>query len=172
MVAKLWTSRGSTSTGPPADTDQMIHAAPSEVTYKIYIRSQPRRSVHQVQDQHRTLHRRTGTGPLLHHPPLHLPRSPPSDPQPYTDELVQITGLQASTGSQPLHYDDVYIYICIYIYIYDCMWGSATSTFQPATLHRRTGTGHGPSGFSHRLGMIIYVFRFVFYLIVYRCLYM
>ena len=111
MVAKLWTSRGSTSTGPPADTDQMIHAAPSEVTYKIYIRSQPRRSVHQVQDQHRALHRRTGTGPLLHHPPLHLPRSPPSDPQPYTDELVQVTGLQASIGSQPLHCDDVYIYI-------------------------------------------------------------
>ena len=102
MVAKLWASRGSTSTGPPADTDQppppsdpqpysdelvritglqasaASHAAPSEVIYKNHDRSQP---------------------------------PPPSDPQPYSDELVRITGLQASAASP-------YIVMFSYLYIY------------------------------------------------------
>ena len=49
-------------------------------------------------------------GPFASPFPLHLPQSPPSDPQPYTDELVRITSLQASIGSQPLHCD-VYMYM-------------------------------------------------------------
>ena len=49
-------------------------------------------------------------GPFASPFPLHLAQSQPSDPQPYTDELVRITSLQASIGSQPLHCD-VYMYM-------------------------------------------------------------
>ena len=133
---------GSTSTGPLASNGPSDGPC-CDCICKNHGGSQPQKDDgNWVQDPHLALHRRTGTGPLLHYPPctvlvLRLPtrdptqtnwyrsrvfrrrtaasphivmmficlyiyidcyrsrQHPPSSPRPYTDELVQVTGLQA-----------------------------------------------------------------------------